>query len=91
MEKQTPNPENKVEAKLEGNTLWKLPVILMSKNKTLKYDQGIDEKKKQNKKLVFKMTKTEKKRGGYLLFLRVSVPSYRSSLQGSQDLQFARP
>lgn len=36
----------------------------MSKNKTLKYDQGIDEKKKQNKKLVFKMTKTEKKKGG---------------------------
>lgn len=40
MEKQTPNPENKVEAKLEGNTHWKLPVILMSENKTLKYDQG---------------------------------------------------
>lgn len=49
MEKQTSNPENKVEAKLEGNTLWKLPVILMSKNKTLKYDQGIDEKTNQNK------------------------------------------
>lgn len=33
----------KSEAKLEGNRLWKLPVILMSKNKTLKYDQGVDE------------------------------------------------
>lgn len=50
MEKQTSNPENKVEAKLEGNTLWKLPVILMSKNKTLKYDQGIDEKKQDKTK-----------------------------------------
>lgn len=50
MEKQTPSPENKVEAKLEGNTHWKLPVILMSKNKTLKYDQGVDDKKTKTKK-----------------------------------------
>lgn len=49
MEKQTPNPENKVEAKLEGNTHWKLPVILMSENKTLKYDQGKIKKKKTHK------------------------------------------
>lgn len=61
MEKQTPNPENKVEAKLEGNTLWKLPVILMSKNKTLKYDQGIDEKTKQNKKISLQNDKNSNK------------------------------
>lgn len=68
MEKQTPNPENKAEAKLEGNTLWKLPVILMSKNKTLKYDQGIDEEKK---KLVFTMTKTEKKKKATFSFWEI--------------------
>lgn len=82
MEKQTPNPENKVEAKLEGNTLWKLPVILMSKNKTLKYDQGIDEKKTKQKISLQNGKNTEKKKG-HLLFLRFSVPSYLSSLKGS--------
>lgn len=64
MEKQTPNPENKVEAKLEGNTHWKLPVILMSKNKTLKYDHGVGGKiSKRQKKISPKGDKSQPARG----------------------------
>lgn len=67
MEKQTPNPENKVEAKLEGNTHWKLPVILMSENKTLKYDQGKIKKKHtqdKTKKISLQNNKNMAKKNG---------------------------
>lgn len=44
----------------------------MSKNKTLKYDQGIDwiknKQKTENQREVFKMTETQQKNGQFSLF-----------------------
>lgn len=81
MEKQTPNPENKVEAKLEGNTHWKLPVILMSKNKTLKYDQGIDWENKTKQNISLQNDTNMAKNGQSFSFLRSGFPSYLNSLK----------